>query len=43
METRDYEQWKSSVLTSNKQDNKEGIETVLEFFIYHVSAKNLDS
>nr|AAZ32886.1 putative origin recognition complex subunit 6-containing protein [Medicago sativa] len=23
MESRDYEKWKSSVLTSNKQDNKE--------------------
>lgn len=31
METHDYEKWKSSVLASNKQDKKEGIETVLHF------------
>ena len=43
METQDYEKWKSSVLTSNKQDKKEGIETVLALFLYHVSAKDLDS
>lgn len=43
METKDYEKWKSSVLTSNKQDKKEGIDTVLALFLYHVSAKDLDS
>ena len=42
METQDYEKWKSSVLTSNKQDKKEGIETVLALFLYHFSDKYLD-
>ena len=41
METQDYEKWKSSVLTSNKQDKKEGTETVLALFLYHVSVKDL--
>lgn len=40
METHDYEKWKSSVLASNKQDKKEGIETVLAFFLIHIRAKD---
>jgi len=33
METRDYEKWKSSVVTSNQQNKTEGINNPCIFFL----------
>jgi len=40
METRDYEKWKSSVVASNQQNKKEGIESIFGFSLYWLRAKN---
>jgi len=40
METRDYEKWKSSVVASNQQNKKEGIESILGFCPYWLRAKD---